>query len=370
MRGGSLTNKGSGYLSSSWRMAGALPEDLNLLATLDVLLRERHVTRAARRLGLTQSATSQRLARLRQFFEDPLLIPGQPLLLLTPRAEALVGPLSRALAELRGAVQSGAPFEPSTSDRVFVVLGNDLAESRALPVLARELCTRAPGVRIQSERVDAGALQRLGEGTADFAFLPEFLLSPSVRHCPLPSEPFVVLGRAGHLAFQGGLTLDRYLASSHVLVAPHGAPGGVVDRILASMDLRRHVAFRVAHFTSAPALLLDTDLLLTCPVGVALHACASLPLVWRPPPLDIPIDRAALVWHERAHNDPGHRWLRGLFEGMLQRAGALIDALPPEGGPPPITAAPLAATAPARPAGSRPPPPAPRRKSGGPSRRR
>src|SRR5689334_18080557 len=98
------------------------PEDLDLLVALDVLLRERHVTRAAGRLGITQSAVSQRLARLRTFFGDPLLVPGRPTMALTARAEAIEGPLSRALSDLRAAVRAGERFDLKATSRRFVLL--------------------------------------------------------------------------------------------------------------------------------------------------------------------------------------------------------------------------------------------------------
>src|SRR5688572_28344939 len=127
-------------------MDADLPDDLDLLLALDVFLRERHVTRAARRLGITQGAASQRLARIRDFFRDPILVPGRPLLVPTPRALAVADPLARALSDLRAAVRRGAPFEPASSDRRFVLLGNDIVESRALPPLLAILERQAPKV--------------------------------------------------------------------------------------------------------------------------------------------------------------------------------------------------------------------------------
>jgi DNA-binding transcriptional LysR family regulator len=313
-----LPNQGHRYQASSWRMPDGLPDDLNLLMTLDVLLRERHVTRAARRLGLTQSAMSQRLSRLRDFFGDPLLVPGRSTLTLTPRAEILAEPLARAMSELRSAVQAGAPFDPSTSDRLFVLLGNELVEARGLPAMAQELHRMAPRLRLATERIDARFTTRLAEGTADLAFIPDFMISSSVRRTPLPREPFVVLARQGHPALSGPLTLERYLAFPHVLIAPHGAPSGIVDQALEALGLRRQVSFRVAHFITAPMLLPATDLLLTCPAGVAAHACSLLPLASAPPPLELPIDQSSMVWHERAQNDPGHRWLRELITRLLR----------------------------------------------------
>ncbi|HEU4534262.1 MAG TPA: LysR family transcriptional regulator [Polyangiaceae bacterium] len=299
--------------------ASRLPEDINLLVALEVLLRERHVTRAARRLGLTQSAMSQRLARLRAFFGDPLLVPGRGALALTPRADAMAEPLARALGDLRAAVQAGAPFDPSAADRTFLLLGNDLLEAIGLPGLAAAVRREAPGVRLTVERLDADFAARLAGGTADLAFAPDFMIPSSLRRRPLSLAPFVVLARRGHPAARGPLTLERYLAYDHLLVAPRGAPGGVVDAALEALGRRRRVSVRVQHFVTAPLLLPDTDLLLTCPEGAADFACSLLPLRRLAPPLELPPDRTSMVWHERVQHDSGHAWLRAHLD-QLQRA--------------------------------------------------
>ncbi|MCU0686560.1 MAG: LysR family transcriptional regulator [Polyangiaceae bacterium] len=300
--------------------ASRLPDDVNLLLALDVLLRERHVTRAARRLGLAQSAMSQRLARLRAFFGDPLLVPTGAALALTPRAEAMAAPLAGALAALRAAVQAGAPFDPGTSQRGFVLLGNDLFEAVGMPRLVPLVRREAPGVRLTVERLDAEFAARLGDGTADFAFAPDFLVAPSLRRRALPPEPFVVLACRNHPAADGPLTLEGYLAFDHVLVAPRGAPGGVVETALAALGRQRRVAVRVLHFVTAPLLLPGTDLLLTCPSSVA-DACSALPLCRLAPPLELPGDHVSLVWHERTQHDAGHAWLRGHFDRFVRSQG-------------------------------------------------
>ncbi len=301
-------------------VASRLPDDVNLLLALEVLLRERHVTRAARRLGLAQSAMSQRLARLRAFFGDPLLVPAGAALALTPRAEAMAAPLAGALAALRAAVQAGEPFDPGTSQRGFVLLGNDVLEAVGMPLLAPRVRREAPGVRLTVEQLDAGFAARLGDGTADFAFAPDFLVAPSLRRRALPPDPFVVLARRDHPVAGGPLTLDDYLAFDHVLIAPRGAPGGVVDAALAALGRQRRVAVRSLHFVTAPLLLPDTDLLLTCPSSVA-DACSALPLCRLAPPLELPSDRVSVVWHERAQHDPGHAWLRGHFDRIARPRG-------------------------------------------------
>ncbi|WP_437315881.1 LysR family transcriptional regulator [Sorangium sp. So ce385] len=296
-------------------MASDLPDDLSLLLALDVLLRERHVTRAAKRLGITQSAASQRLARLREFFGDALLAPGRPLLALTPRAQALADPLAQALASLRTAVQAGAPFDASTSERRFVLLGNDLLEAAALPRLLPILAREAPRAAVQVDRADADFVKRLEWGTADLAFVPEFLVPPSLRQLRLPDERFVTLMREGHPAASRRLTLERYLELGHVLIAPHGMPGSLVDRALEAVGRRRRVVAQVQHFVTVPFLLAASDLVVTCPATVAALA-APFGLRATRPPVELGLDRASAVWHERAHDDPGHRWLRARLVGI------------------------------------------------------
>lgn len=288
-----------------------LPDDLGLLIALEALLAERHVTRASKRLGITQSAASQRLARLREFFEDPLLLPGRPRMVLTPRAQALAEPLSRALAALRAAVRVGAPFDGSTSTRHFVLLGNDVLEAYGVPRLFPMLAREAPRVTIQIDRVDADFAQRLERGTADLAFAPDGMVThASLRRLPLPAEPFIVLVRAKHPLAAERLTLARYLAAEHLLIAPRGLPGSLVDAALERVGKRRRVALRIQHFSAAPFVLKTTDLVLTCPAFVAAMAQGVVPLRRLKLPLALPDDRSSIVWHERSHADAGHVWLR------------------------------------------------------------
>jgi DNA-binding transcriptional LysR family regulator len=299
-----------------------LPDDLNLLQALDVLLAERHVTRAAKKLGVTQSAASQRLRRLRDFFGDPLLVDGRPLMSLTPRALALSGPLRDALARLASALGAGEPFEPTTSTRRFVLIGNDLVEAAALPALMAHLGSSAPGVRVQMERSGPNVAERLGTGGADLAIVPAFQTSPSLRHRKLFRDHFVVLWRRDHPAAKKPLSMDRYLALSHLLIAPQGAPGSVVDDHLAERGLSRRVQATVRHFAAAPFLVASSDLVATCPRSLATMARAALPrLAEKALPFEVPATDIALVWHDRVQQDPGHVWFRGVVESVA-RGGA------------------------------------------------
>jgi DNA-binding transcriptional LysR family regulator len=310
-----------------WSAMRDLPDDLDLLLALDVFLAERHVTRAAKRLGVSQGAASQKLARLREFFEDAILVPGKPLLVLTPRAQALVEPLSSALAALRGAVRAGAPFDPGTSVREFVLLGGDLVEVLALPQLLRVLAREAPQVSMRLERADADFAMRLERGTADLAFVPNFMTASSLMKRALPPQPFVVLLRKGHpvLRKRRQLTLEAYLELGHLLIAPHGLPGSIVDAALRALGKQRRVVARIQHFTAAPPIIASSDLAVTCPATVFTAMERWVPVVALPPPLPLPIDHSSSVWHPRSDNDLGHAWLRGLIDRALQGSPGPTD---------------------------------------------
>ena len=293
--------------------------DLNLLLTLDVLLDIRSVTATAERVGVTQSAVSHRLAKLRDFFGDPLLVAAGDDFVLTPKAEELRNPLRLALSELQNVVTPAPELDPAEADRTFVVASSDLAEVTLLPALLEHLAAVAPRVTVHTRGRALVTGQALAEGKVDFAVAPGEGSIPGVtldqtrgiRQRSFVTDGFSVLARRDHPRLRGRLTLKRYLAESHVLVAPQGAPGGLVDSILARQGECRHVAAQVASFLSAPFLLQGTDYLLTCPTSLAEATAQPFGLRVFKPPIDLPSTKLFLYWHERMHHDPGHRWFRG-----------------------------------------------------------
>lgn len=302
--------------------------DLNLLLTLDALLEARNVTGTAARFGVTQSAMSHRLARLRDYFDDSLLVLSGDELVLTRRAETIQGPLRDALKELRNAVSEEATFDPAHAQRCFVIAAADLTEVVMLPGMLSYLGEVAPGVSVRMagrREVRGDALMR---GRVDLAIGPGAGTVPGVvieetggiRQRKLLDEGFAVLVRRGHPRIKGSLSMQRYLAESHILVAPHGQPGSVVDTRLAEQGKRRRVAVQVAHFLSAPFLVAQTDYIVTCPTSLADSVKDTLGLRAFKPPLSLPQTAIFLYWHERSHKDPGHRWLR---EEILANADRL-----------------------------------------------
>ncbi len=285
--------------------------EVGLLVVLDVLLEEQSVTRSAKRLGVTQSAVSHKLRALRERFDDPLLVSVRGQLALSDRARALKGPLRSALLSLREALRVGEAFEPRSSRRHFVVATNDYGEALFLPPMLDHLRRSAPLVTIACEAPGRDVLKRLEEARLDLAVIgPTGEVPPSIMRRSLHREGFVVLMRRGHALSQRPLDEATYLAASHVLIAPAGRPGGVLDDWLAKRGKSRHVAVRISNFLSAPPLVASSDLLLTAPEALAGLACAHFPLVATPLPFRIQPVTAILAWHARSQEDAGHRWFR------------------------------------------------------------
>lgn len=283
--------------------------DLNLLVALDALLDERHVSRAAHRLGLSQPAVSHALRRLREAFGDELLVRTKEGLTLTTRAEGLAAPLRAALDNLQAAVGANQLFTPGTSQRVFSLGTSDYAELVLLPPLLRKTARAAPQVDLWVRRYD-NFESRLQQGELDLALTVNPRAEAGLRSRILFRDRFVVIMRKGHPLAKKKLTVAAYANAAHAFIAPGGTRGGVVDTALAKLGRERRVAVAVPHFLVAPYIVAETDLLLTVAERIA-RACAKhLPIRIVEAPLTLPDFGIAMLWHERTAGDPGHQWLR------------------------------------------------------------
>ena len=288
--------------------------DLNLLVVLDAILAEGSVTRAARRVGLTQPAMSQALARLRKLFDDPLFVRTPRGMVATARAADLASPVRRALAEIDRALASRSTFDPRTAKRAFTLAALDYAELVILPPLLHRLARGAPGIdlRVRALR-QVDIEEELETGTVDLGIA---VLAPGDEPAlygqKLFGERFVCVARADYPKLGATLSLAEYAALDHALIAPRGRPGSVVDAELAKHGLARRVALVVPHFAVAPLVVARSDLVLTVPHHVARTFVDLLPLRIVPPPLDLPGFDVVQLWHERQQQDPAHVWLRGI----------------------------------------------------------
>jgi len=287
--------------------------DLNLLVALDALLTEGNVTRAAARIGRTQSAMSHALARLRELFDDPLLIRTPQGMLPTPRAQQLIEPIRRSLGDIERAIAARPEFDPRVSRRRFTLVMSDYNELVVLPHLLARLSEEAPGIDLVVQSILNGAERALEAGEVDLAVVLAHKPLPGIYRQPLFKDRFVCMVRDGHPTVKRKLTLDQYLDLSHVLIAPRGSAGGFVDNALAAQGLQRRIAVQVPHFLIAPLIVAQSNLCLTLAERLARSFAEMLPLKIVPPPLEVPGFTMVQIWHERHHLDPGHAWMRGLL---------------------------------------------------------
>lgn len=306
--------------------------DLNLLAVLDAVLTEGSNRAAAARLGVTQSAVSHALAKLRRRLGDPLVVPGRGRMVPTPLAESLAPALREALERLSGALRGARGFEPAHSTRTFWLSSADLAGMVVLPPLLRELTRAAPGVSVRMRPPGESDLAELERGGLDVA-LGIFQDAPAAfRVQALFRERFVCVARRGHPVTGGRLTLARYLEHGHVIVAPRGGTSSLVDEALAKLGKARRVVAAVPHFFLAPFVVASTDLLLMAPERMAHLLAPAFGLELMQAPLEVAGFTVSQLWHERMQHDAAHVWLRKMITDA-SRADAPLAEAPARKGP-------------------------------------
>jgi len=286
--------------------------DLNLLRSLDVLLEENHVTRAARRLGLSQPALSAQLARLRDVFGDPLLVASGKKLVPTQRALALKGELRVHLRALDGLVARGTTFDPATTTTTFHVAASDAIQTIVGARLARLVMREAPRARFAMVQPLRERLERdLETGSVSLVLGPRDSMHPSWRQRLLYHETFVTIMRMAHPLAGRPLSLDDYCAARHLLVSTSGGGFvGLVDEVLAARQCRRDVAVSVQDFLLVAAMLRDTDLIATVPARLAQGLSDEFSAT--PPPIELQGFDVVMAWHPVAHKQPDSAWLRDL----------------------------------------------------------
>jgi DNA-binding transcriptional LysR family regulator len=291
--------------------------DLNLLVTLDALLAERSVTRAAMRIGVTQSAASHALSRLRKLTGDELLVRAREGMVPTTRAEAMRLPLRRALEGLTGTLSSPRAFDPKTARLRAFVGGSDYTELVLLPGIMARLMREAPGVELRVLMPGQDPASELASGKLDFVIMPSTPgdEASGIRGRQLLRDRFVCIARRAHPLAKKTLSISSFARAAHALISPWGMEGGYVDDALARLGLQRKVAVAVPHFLAAPHIIASSDLLLTVPERVAQVVAGPLNLAVLAPPQELELTgfTMSILWHERTHEDPARRWLRDLI---------------------------------------------------------
>lgn len=292
--------------------------DLNQLALLHELMLERRVSRVADKLGLTQPAVSNALARLRRRFGDELFVPTPAGMVPTPLAERLAGPVGAGLALIRGALAPAPAFEPAKAQRAFTLGMTDIGEIVFLPRLVQRLAEVAPGVSLSTVRNTAVDLaDELAQGRVDLAIglLPQ--LQAGFHQRRLFRQRYVLLCRRGHALDMARPALAAYRAAEHLVVVSPGTGHGQVDTLLQRAGIHRQVRLTVPHFVSVGHLLARSELVATVPERLAAELAAPFGLVARPLPVKLPEVEINAFWHARVHRADDNRWLRETVFGLF-----------------------------------------------------
>ncbi len=300
--------------------------DLNLLTVFDSIMTEGNLTRAADKLGMSQPAMSNALARLRAAVDDPLFVRTAQGMTPTPRARLLAGPVRQALDLIQAGLRTrrrGEVFDPGSSARSYVISVEDYGETVIMPRFMDWLMQVAPGVRIRIRPEPGLTLSRkLGDGTIALAtrYAAPQDAELNVRH--LLDESFVSLVRHDHPTVGDSLTLAQYLSLPHVVfgrLGRKGVRGSVVDTALRRRGLKREIVLQVPGFQSMPVIVRNTNFICTMPRRMAQVYAHHYRLKTLKTPLELPPLPLYLVWGKAMDADPEHEWLRSSFYEICQR---------------------------------------------------
>jgi DNA-binding transcriptional LysR family regulator len=291
--------------------------DLNLLLAFEALMDERHVGRAAKRVGLSQPAFSNAIARLRVRLQDPLFVRRAQGMAPTPHAERISGPIRSALAQLRQTFEAPDSFDPSVSAQRFRIALSDDVELRLVPLFARAM--HSGELQMQTRRLDwlfTVPETELRNGTLDLAigYFPDArYLAPGLVMESLSEEKNVVIARRNHPMWKHRLTVDGFTRLDHAAVIYRHQVWGLIDNELASRGLRRRVRLALPHCLSLLRAVAASDLIGCIQESVVARFGNGFDLRSCPEPLGLPPFVLRMMWHRQRDKDPSHLWLRKLL---------------------------------------------------------
>ena len=306
--------------------------DLNLLRSLDALLAERNVTRAAARLFVTQQAASGSLQRLRSHFDDELLTRVGRHLEPTPLARSLMLPVREALLAAQAALDTRPKFDPGTADAVCRIAMSDYGLFVLLPRFLRRLSAEAPAMKCHVEALTSSSFDRVEMGDLDFCMTANDWrlyghkrFGRQIRTEAMFRDDFVCVVDERFVEVDVAMTLESYRTHRHNSVAFGNGIATIVQRAWEASGLEFEVAVTVPTFSALILMLPGTSLVATAQRKLAVSLAPALGLVTAECPLEIPLLDEDIFWHERNETDPRHVFLRD----MLRRSAAEVDgALP------------------------------------------
>ena len=285
--------------------------DLNLLVVFDTVFRERHVTRAAHKLGMSQPAVSNALQRLRDALKDDLLFKTTAGMEATERAEALAGPIHSIVKELEDILVTRR-FDPATASGAVTLATVDYFSVVMLPLLVRLLSEKAPNLTLRIIPTNGQSFALLDRGDADLALASFGSIPSRFQKQALRRESYACVLRHDHPVLEKGLTPKRYAGLRHIIHSPGGDLVGSTDKALSALGLERHIALTISSFIHAEPILTSTEMILTAPASVAkqLSRNPGLKIIDCPVEVEGSAQQLDLMWHSRLGKRPLVDWLK------------------------------------------------------------
>lgn len=298
--------------------------DLNLLIALDTLLAERNVTRAAERMHMTQSAMSGVLARLREYFDDQLLVPVGRTMKLSPRAESLIQPVRDIILKVDSTLGVRPDFEPATAQRHFVVIASDYVSNVLMAEVLRRIALVAPGLSFDIRPSSSTMAQDLDQGRADFLVTPAHLTLADHPQAVLFEDTYQVIACAQNPELGDSLALEQYQSLGHVVYQNEQGSNPWFESWYANQHGNTRRIEVVTHgFTLMPRFVVGTRRIATVQTRLAMQFAQAMPVRLFEPPLETPRLTEVLQWHRYREDDPGVQWVREQVVAVAEKMPAI-----------------------------------------------
>jgi DNA-binding transcriptional LysR family regulator len=294
--------------------------DLNLLVVFHEVFQERQISSVAKKLGLSQPAVSNALARLRKSFDDELFVRTAQGMQPTPLAQQLAEPISSALGNITRALNQHEVFDAASSKRHFIIAMTDVGEVYFIPRLIALCSTLAPQIQLSTTRASSIDLKvEMETGRVDLAIGAFDDISGALYQRRLFKQNYVCMLRQHHPLASGSgsnignISAKDFLAAQHLIVASMESPYDKINQSLEKAGIKGSAHFTVPHFAAVPYIVSSTDLLVTVPQKLAESAATPFKLIYIKPPLRLPSLQTNVFWHRRFNQDEGNQWLRNLI---------------------------------------------------------
>jgi LysR family nod box-dependent transcriptional activator len=299
--------------------------DLNLLVVLDLLLEEKSITKTAKKLHLSQSATSSILGRLREYFDDELLVSVGRNMVPTALAMSLQQPVRQLVLQIQATLAVRARFLPAECDRHFHLIASDYTTSIVLPRLVQRLRREAPNVTIEVSPPSLSAADCMRRGEADFLLVPDVFKLEDFPEELLLEDTYSCVVWAGNPLIGEAITREQYLQMGHVSVAFTGRAQSFENMIFEHAQITRRVEIIATSFTAQPQLLLGTDRIATMHTRLANYLARYFPIRCLPLPIEMPKMKMVAQWNMYQEKDPAHQWLRSVLKEVARDSCAMAD---------------------------------------------